>query len=45
MRSEYRLTQAGLEMTDIILDIKMWALKWKIDNKPCERLNCCKCRL
>ena len=45
VRSEYRLTQAGLEMTDIILDIKMWALKWKIDNKPCERLDCCKCRL
>ena len=45
IRSEYRLTPAGHELTDIILDIKMWALKWKIDNKPCEKLNCCKCRL
>jgi len=45
IRSEYRLTQSGTELTDIILDIKMWALKWKIDNKPCEKLNCCKCRL
>lgn len=45
IRSEYRLTPAGMEMTDIILEIKMWALKWKIDNKPCEKLNCCKCRL
>ncbi len=45
VRSEYHLTQAGFELTDIILDIKMWALKWKISNKPCEILNCCKCRL
>jgi len=29
----------------VILDIKMWALKWKISNKPCEILNCCKCKL
>jgi DNA-binding HxlR family transcriptional regulator len=45
IKSEYRLTQSGFELTDIILDIKMWALKWQIDNKPCERMNCCKCRL
>ncbi len=45
IRSEYRLTQAGFEMTEIIHQIKMWALKWKIDNKPCERLDCCKCKL
>ena len=45
IRSEYRLTDAGQELTDIILDIKQWALKWKINNKPCEKLNCCKCRL
>jgi DNA-binding HxlR family transcriptional regulator len=45
IKSEYNLTQAGLELTDIILEVKMWALKWKIDNKPCEKLNCCKCKL
>ena len=45
IKSEYRLTPAGSELTDIILEIKMWALKWKIDNKPCEKLNCCKCKL
>ena len=45
IKSEYRLTPAGSELTDIILEIKMWALKWKINNKPCEKLNCCKCKL
>jgi DNA-binding HxlR family transcriptional regulator/uncharacterized protein YjbK len=45
IKSEYRLTPSGLELTDIILDIKAWALKWKIDNRPCENMNCCKCRL
>ncbi|MBR2255199.1 MAG: helix-turn-helix transcriptional regulator [Candidatus Methanomethylophilaceae archaeon] len=45
IRSEYNLTQAGLELTDIILEVKMWALKWKIDNKACEKLDCRKCRL
>ena len=45
VKSEYRLTEAGCELTDIVLDIKAWALRWKIDNKVCENLNCCKCRL
>ena len=45
IKSEYRLTPAGAELTEIIIDIKMWALKWKIDNKPCALLNCNKCKL
>ena len=44
-KSEYRLTPAGSELTDKKFEIKMWALKWKIDNKLCEKLNCCKCKL
>ncbi len=45
IRSEYRLTESGKELMSIVQDIKMWALKWKIDNKPCMLLDCDKCRL
>lgn len=45
VRSEYNLTEAGMELTDIILDIKQWALKWKIKNEPCVMMDCRRCRL
>ena len=35
VRSEYTLTESGLEIIGIIRDIKRWALKWKIQNIAC----------
>ena len=45
VRSEYTLTTSGLELVDIIRGIKMWALKWKIDNLPCGKQDCSVCVL
>lgn len=45
VKTEYRLTQSGVEIIDIIKDIKVWALKWKIDNIECEKQNCRDCIL
>ena len=45
VRSEYTLTKSGLELVDVIRGIKMWALKWKIENIPCGKQDCSKCVL
>jgi DNA-binding HxlR family transcriptional regulator len=45
VRSEYTLTKSGLELVDVIRGIKMWALKWKIDNIPCGGQDCSVCVL
>lgn len=45
VRTEYTLTESGLEIVDIIRSIKTWALKWKIDNIPCGEQDCKVCVL
>lgn len=45
VRSEYTLTESGLEIVDVIRDIKRWALKWKIHNIPCGEQDCKVCVL
>ena len=45
VRSEYTLTESGIEIIDVIRDIKRWALKWKIDNLPCSEQDCKVCVL
>ena len=45
VRSEYTLTDSGLELVDVIRGIKHWALKWKIDNIPCGGQDCKVCVL
>lgn len=45
VKSEYTLTKSGLELVDVIRGIKMWALKWKIDNIPCGGQDCKVCVL
>jgi len=45
VRTEYTLTESGLEIVDIIRDIKIWALKWKIKNIPCGDQDCKVCVL
>ena len=45
VRSEYTLTQSGIEIVDVIRGIKRWALKWKIENIPCGEQDCKVCIL
>ena len=45
VKSEYTLTESGLEIIDIIKDLKRWALKWKIDNLECSYRDCSECVL
>ena len=45
VKSDYELTKIGVDFISIIKDIKNWALRWKIDNKVCEQLNCKNCDL
>ncbi len=45
VKSEYALTKSGLEIIDIIKDMKRWALKWKITNIECSCQDCSNCVL
>lgn len=45
VKSEYYLTESGIEIIDIIKEIKIWALKWKIDNISCQNQDCRVCVL
>jgi DNA-binding HxlR family transcriptional regulator len=45
MKSEYILTESGLEIIGIIKDMKRWALKWKISNIECGHQDCSMCVL
>jgi DNA-binding HxlR family transcriptional regulator len=45
VKSTYELTKIGIDFISIIKDIKQWALRWKIDNKVCEQLDCKNCDL
>ncbi len=45
MKSEYKLTESGLEIIEIIKGMKSWALKWKIKNIECGCQDCSECIL
>jgi len=45
VKSEYILTESGLEIIGIIKDMKQWALKWKITNIECSCQDCSECVL
>jgi DNA-binding HxlR family transcriptional regulator len=45
IKSEYTLTESGLEIINIIKDMKQWALKWKIINIRCSGQDCSECIL
>jgi DNA-binding HxlR family transcriptional regulator len=45
IKTEYDLTEQGLELIDVIKQFKCWALKWKVDNEVCEHLDCADCSL
>ena len=45
MRSEYRLTECGQDLIRVIREMKLWALRWKINNEPCRLQDCRLCKL
>ena len=45
IKCEYKLTESGKEFINIIKNIKQWALKWKINNKICQGIDCKNCTL
>ncbi|MDR0508875.1 MAG: helix-turn-helix transcriptional regulator [Candidatus Methanoplasma sp.] len=45
IKSEYRLTDAGIELVEIVRRMKYWALKWKISNETCLLQDCDCCKL
>jgi len=45
VKSEYSLTDSGLEIINIVKDMKRWALKWKITNIECGGQDCRECVL
>lgn len=45
VKSEYTLTESGLEIISIIKNMKRWALKWKITNIECGCQDCSECVL
>jgi DNA-binding HxlR family transcriptional regulator len=45
VKCEYTLTECGVDVVEIIRAVKRWALKWKIDNIPCEQQDCKNCVL
>ncbi len=44
-KSEYSLTESGLEIVEIVKEMKRWALKWKITNIECSCQDCSECVL
>jgi DNA-binding HxlR family transcriptional regulator len=44
-RSEYTLTECGIELMEVVQKIKYWALKWKIDNISYDSQECKLCKL
>ena len=42
---EYALTAPGVEVIEIIKDLKSWALRWMIDNLDCQGQDCSECTL
>jgi len=42
-KSEYYLTESGVDFVKIIQAIKRWGLKWKFQNEECEKAICMYC--
>ena len=43
--TEYSLTDRGEELVEIIKEMRIWGLKWKIKNEYCESVDCRDCEL
>ncbi len=45
IKTEYALTESGMDFIPIVSQIKSWALKWKPHQKICESIDCKNCTL
>ncbi len=45
VKSEYRLTESGYELTDVIMEFKKWVFKWKLGNQTDNSRDCAICRI
>lgn len=45
VKSEYGLSESGVEIIGVVREIKRWALKWKIENLACGAQDCRDCVL
>jgi len=45
VKSEYKLTEMGIELVEAVKVIKNWALKWKVSNHACKEQDCKICIL
>jgi DNA-binding HxlR family transcriptional regulator len=45
IKSEYWLTESGLDFMPVISLMKSWALQWKPHQKICESVDCKNCEL
>jgi len=45
IKSEYKLTDSGIELVEFIKEIKYWALKWKVLDPVCLAQDCRHCKL
>jgi len=43
LKSEYKLTESGVELIRAVKTMKEWALKWQIENDECESHDCSVC--
>jgi DNA-binding HxlR family transcriptional regulator len=43
LKSEYKLTDGGIELILAVKTVKEWALKWQIDNEECGVKDCKQC--
>ncbi len=45
IKSEYKLTDKGVDLIDVAKSVKRWGLKWKVNNPVCESQDCIDCVL
>ena len=45
VKSEYRLTEMGVDLVSVAKEVKRWALEWKVNNPVCESRDCIVCEL
>lgn len=45
IRSEYRLTESGIDFMEVLSELKRWALKWKTKNPVCKNTRCFECNI
>jgi len=45
IKCEYYLTKSGIDLIQIIKEIKEWTFRWKVRNKLCDEQDCKVCNI